>query len=368
MLCTFGLATNYSTVFPVDGLCDFFFFDSAYRGGANKLSNLDSFQENLITFLSLVTLYKITEFGVAFSSEYVDEVERDLTRRDTVLISHFWQKGVYHFGMIDIPVVDRDASVLPPSFNALKALGKLAEKQKSLGRRSYVVMGAVILDVPKIREKMREVYQPDLFIGHGHYTFVDKTRLFCRMVPPTTTVRNFSQTWEYPYDLGTVVRDMHTMKKWEAKALWMISVTMKGRWATAAEAGTPKLGDPCLYNDHSGRFGSYREVCNHDVFSSNLQYDYKYDAMYVVTGSRIFSYDNEVSFGRKLCSVKAENAELRFGIAAYDLEYDDSYGNCVLQNVYNEGFSRLRALRRIVDYFKTFTSEDMQSGCLKLFP
>lgn len=365
LLCTVGVAMNSSTVHPADGLCDLFFFDSAYRGGVNKLSDQGSIRENFNIFLSLVKLYRKTELGMGFSSEFIDEVEEDLTRTDVVLLKYFWRRGVFHFGIIDIPVRDTDPNVLPRAFKVLKALGKLAEPHRRLGKSSYVVMGTVLLDVALINEKMRNFYQPDLFIGHGHYTYLDQSRHICRIMPPTTIVRNFSENWGYPYDLGTAVRDMHEIEKLGATTLWMISVTMKGRWATAVVPGTqPRIGDLCVHNDPSGRFSSYRELCNDDYFSSLLQYDDKYDAMYMVTGDRVFSYDNEVSFGRKLCSVKAQHAELRFGIAAYDLEYDDYYGDCVQQNVFPKPHSRLRALRAIVDHFKTFT----QSGCLDLFP
>lgn len=366
LLCTFGLTMNLSTTCPTDGLCDFFFFDSAYSGGLNRLSKPNSFGNNLNAFLAKATRYNQTQFGLGFSSDFLDEINEDLYRTNPVLVSSFWQKGVFHFGVIDIPVLNTDIQILTRTFRVLRALGRLAEEQKKVGRLSYVVMGTVPLDITGITERMSTIYQPDLFIGHGHYTYLDRTRPSCLIMPPTTIFRESPTNVDYPYDLGTSVRDMQTMANRGATPQWILSVTMKGRWATAALSGLePHIGDNCVYRDTSAAFSSYTEVCNS---AANLKYDNTYDAMYLVNGNRVFSYDNEVSFAAKLCSVKAKNSGIRFGIAAYDLEYDDYNGHCVQQNKFQQGYSRLRALRRIVDYFETFTGEDKERGCLGLFP
>ncbi|KAK8784617.1 hypothetical protein V5799_009017 [Amblyomma americanum] len=58
----------------------------------------------------------------------------------------------------------------------------------------------------------------------------------------------------------------------------------------------------------------------------------------------------------RLCKVKYQERDVTFGIAAYDVDYDDYANECGSINKFGEN-SRLKALRKIVDFYKNLSSQ-----------
>ncbi|KAK8764840.1 hypothetical protein V5799_032549 [Amblyomma americanum] len=111
------------------------------------------------------------------------------------------------------------------------------------------------------------------------------------------------------------------------------------------------------------------KVCNHKEYSKLMKYDVRYDVVYTKKGdSHIFTYDNEKAFFQKLCKLKANHTKLKYGIAVYDLEYEDYNGLCALQKHFEGPYSRLQALRKIVDFSKSFIKPQDRERCFKLDP
>ncbi|KAK8776648.1 hypothetical protein V5799_030007 [Amblyomma americanum] len=126
---------------------------------------------------------------------------------------------------------------------------------------------------------------------------------------------------------------------------------------------------PCTKNTSVKYFGAYTEVCNNPDFLDHLKYDDQNEAMWTFDqGRSMFIYDNELALCRKLCMVKANHTSLRYGIAVFDLDYEDSSNQCSKQNKFPGGFSRLQTLRKVLDYFKGFTSAQQKEGCFHLVP
>ncbi|KAK8759266.1 hypothetical protein V5799_003110 [Amblyomma americanum] len=57
-----------------------------------------------------------------------------------------------------------------------------------------------------------------------------------------------------------------------------------------------------------------------------------------------------------LCKVKGKVLDLNFGIAVYDVDFDDYANECSSLNKFGS-HSRLRTLRKIVDYYKSLSSD-----------
>ncbi|KAL3197205.1 hypothetical protein MRX96_014816 [Rhipicephalus microplus] len=92
-------------------------------------------------------------------------------------------------------------------------------------------------------------------------------------------------------------------------------------------------------------FGSYMEVCNYSRYAPQLNYSHSHYAMLPRHATR-----------KRTFAVKENVEDVSFGIAAYDVDYDD-YGNqCGSLNLYGR-HSRLKTLRSIVDYLRTITDE-----------
>lgn len=369
LLCTFGLSTNQSTMFPADGMCDYFFFDSAYANGKNTLATgSDTFEPNLMRFLSEVSNYAKTQFGVAFAYYSRNSVVDDLKQRNPTRLEVFWKKNVYHFGVIDVPVFGTfdDTGLL----RCLKVLADLARTHSDYGRPAYVVVGAAVHSknlVSTFRQLLSE-YQPDLLISFGHYPYGDHERKNCYSMPPTALHRPF-HAHGYPYDLVTAAETIENLKPADSNATsWLTSVSMKGRWTVKLpHTGNQGIMSPCKQNTSMRYFGVYTEICNNPAFVPYLKYDDYNAAMWTFDQkTSMFIYDNERSLCQKLCLDKANHTSIRFGIAVFDLDYEDSSNQCSRQNQFPGGFSRLKTLRKIVDYFKGFTSEQQKDGCLHL--
>ncbi|KAK8761744.1 hypothetical protein V5799_026988 [Amblyomma americanum] len=95
------------------------------------------------------------------------------------------------------------------------------------------------------------------------------------------------------------------------------------------------------------------KVCRNDSFLQ-ASYSRSADAVLAVHESEpvLFAYDNELGLARKLCTVKAQRLSLRFGIAVYDLDYEDFSNFCGPLNKFG-AFSRLHAIRSILNFYRT---------------
>ncbi|XP_049523441.1 uncharacterized protein LOC125945554 [Dermacentor silvarum] len=84
----------------------------------------------------------------------------------------------------------------------------------------------------------------------------------------------------------------------------------------------------------------------------NLKYSEALDAMYTYDNSLfvMFMYDDEEGLCRKVCNIKSKHEALEFGLAVYDLDYEDYYNNCSARNLFG-AFSRLKMVRRLSTTF-----------------
>ncbi|XP_077527733.1 uncharacterized protein LOC144139174 [Haemaphysalis longicornis] len=139
---------------------------------------------------------------------------------------------------------------------------------------------------------------------------------------------------------------------------WLISVGMRGRWSIPRYNQPLGMRSKCKRDLLAKSFGPYTEVCTDSDFSSKLQYDEVSRAMYTYEELRnlMFVYDDEKAICEKLCDIKDTYTLLRFGIAAYDLEYEDYENSCSRLNKFG-AFSRLKMVRKIVEYFRTVTND-----------
>ncbi|XP_077508419.1 uncharacterized protein LOC144119746 [Amblyomma americanum] len=372
LLCTYGAKTNASTLFPGDGLCDLIFFDSAYKNDRNFPTDSENFGLDLQHFLSVTPKYTKSAFGVGFAFEYRGTLTQDLTRTEPVLLEVFWKHGVFNFGILDVPVFGLKPYYMDDVFMCLKTLDALSQSQRESGKAAYVVLSAVPYNagwVNYVAEKMKTVYQPDLFVSQGHYTYGDNEAITCAVVPPTSLYRP-SKLLGYAHDLNTAASALRQLETQGASTRWSISVGMKGRLAAPLPKFPLEIFSPCTQNPIAPAFDAYTEVCNNQDLWQKPAYDTKNHAMLSRNTKRnmMFVYDNEESLCRKLCRVKANYTKLRFGLAAFDLDYEDYTNSCRHENKFS-AFSRLQTLRKLVDYFKDhFSAPFDESGCVGLVP
>ncbi|KAH7950245.1 hypothetical protein HPB49_021555 [Dermacentor silvarum] len=356
LLCTYGTKTNTSTLFPDDGLCDFIFYDSAYNHGRNSPTSPASFSESMKAVLAASLRYKTTEIGIAFAFDYMATLRSDM--KAGKVLEEFWNWRVYHFGIVDMPafgIVHKDITEV---FVVLKELSALAQQNPGDVELPYIVLGAVPLQLAN---------DYALQMRRGHFAYGDSDLPDCKAVPPTMLTKP-PKSPGYPYDLvislgsdkarcspfqnGAVnaLKQIHDEGGWSK---WLLSVGMKGRWTKLGPRSQFQPLSPCEQDPMAEPFGNYAQVCTDNDLNSHLKYSDALDAMYTYNvGSRImFMYDDEQGICRKVCNIKSRHWALQFGLAAYDLEYEDYSNNCSTRNRFG-AFSRLKMVRKIVDYFR----------------
>ncbi|XP_077490937.1 uncharacterized protein LOC144101677 [Amblyomma americanum] len=354
LLCTYGTETNTTTMFPEDGVCDLIFFDSAYKKYINVPTQEDTFGEGMKAFLAAASRYESTEFGVAFAYLYRDSLTTDLRKTNPTMLEVFWRSGVFHFGIIDMPASDVSHDNIRGVFTLLKDLSIVAMKRPDTLGQPHIVLGAVPQNHAEFYAlRMKNVYTPTLFISQGHYAFGDNTKPGCRVTPPTMLLK--TPAFEgYTYDLTDAVSALQRIHHTGASTKLLVSFSMKGRWTVVKPSFPLELSSEC-YSDRSAEpFGAYVEVCTDAGFVKHLNFVPKFEAMYTYDRAyrTMFVYDNEEGLCRKMCQLNSQNHPLKFGIAVYDLEYDDYNNTCSDLNIYGE-FSRLKMVRKVVEYFRS---------------
>ncbi|XP_037523758.1 uncharacterized protein LOC119400952 [Rhipicephalus sanguineus] len=364
LLCTYGRRTTSDAVMASDGLCDYAFYDSLYALDKNKLSTLRPFTTDLETFMRRASKYKKTSSGVAFAFEHLNDAERDLKNRSLSPLTVFWWRKIFHAGVLDTPESPKPRQ-WQHAIAMLKKLDDLLESQRALGHSAITVFTAPFpesdwsLALARYFTKVR--FNPDLLIMLGHYPFGDNMIQDCIVMPPTRHPDDAAPDYvlkNYSYDLSNGAFSLREFYANDGSSHGMLSVTLKGRWTEPKTRDAMDFYSPCIYDPSEESFGSYTEVCRHSRYVSWLDYSFSHYAMLArhATKKRAFAYDNEEGIYDKLCKVKEDVQDVSFGIAAYDVDYDD-YGNqCESLNLYGR-HSRLKALRSIVDYFRTLFDE-----------
>ncbi|XP_054923785.1 uncharacterized protein [Dermacentor andersoni] len=143
---------------------------------------------------------------------------------------------------------------------------------------------------------------------------------------------------------------------------------MKGRWTVLKAGQPPNFLSLCEHDPGAESFGSYADVCDDPDFDHDFYYNSTvYGSLFrSLSNGQMFSFDNEWTLLEKLCRLKAQYLSVTFGIAAFDVDYDDFLGICSSTNYFGE-FSRICTLKDLVDFFEEkFNDPSAMDDCLSL--
>ncbi|XP_075559397.1 uncharacterized protein LOC142590884 [Dermacentor variabilis] len=376
-----GEKTSSANAFPDDGLCDYIFFDSLYKSGRNMVSRPATYSNSLSTFLNEHPGYQTTSLGVGFSYHYLPMAEEDLKGKYPSPLELFWEKGIYHVGILDTPTLMPEDQT-KAAISTLKEIDSLLVMQRQLGKRAISVLA---VPDPQLDWGLSFAiyfsdvdFTPNLVISVGHYRFGDNTVKNCVIMPPTRHPFDIPPediARDYNYDLSTAVYSIRELYLKRVSSRGLVSVTMKGRWTVPMSSNNVDFFSRCLSDPSSkSDFGSYTEVCPDAKSASSvtnrvqLTYSGQHCAMltYDPGTKRAFVYDNEDALAVKLCSAGAQDPEVKFGIAAYDIDYEDYDNQCGSLNKYGR-HSRLKQLKMVVDYFRSHSSPSFNEEACRVF-
>ncbi|XP_049273997.1 uncharacterized protein LOC119400951 [Rhipicephalus sanguineus] len=245
---------------------------------------------------------------------------------------YLWRHRICHFGVVDTPTRDLNESSVTAALESLMIADKVTDQHRAKGYVCITVFAAVIPDDTwenYYLDAFPNIFTPQLFIALGHYECGDNTFQDCHVVPPTLLSRPAqlsAANSSYQHDMTVTADSVGKMAARGVKAVWAISVTMKGRWTVPEETETPGFLCACAYDPEAKSFGSYAE----------------------------------------LCTVKARHTSIDIGIAVFDVDYEDFDNVCARTN-WGGKFSRLRAVQLLLNFFRTkFSDPSANDTCLGL--
>ncbi|KAH8037936.1 hypothetical protein HPB51_019288 [Rhipicephalus microplus] len=201
---------------------------------------------------------------------------------------------------------------------------------------------------------------PYIFIAIGHYFYGDNTVKNCAIMPPTRhplDTPGEDVIAEYNFDLGTALFAINSMSTKSSRSRGLVSVTLKGRWNVLRSGGKVDFFERCVSDPSANSFGSYTEVCPGRRSGDKTVYQMTYSMDHVSTlcnaadSQRVFTYDNEDALAVKLCFVRNDFPDLKFGVAVYDIDYDDHENECASLNRFGR-HSRLKQVKNVLNYIR----------------
>ncbi|XP_077561132.1 uncharacterized protein LOC144175933 [Haemaphysalis longicornis] len=153
-----------------------------------------------------------------------------------------------------------------------------------------------------------------------------------------------------------------------------VSVTMKGR------IYKPKTPDPAVSD--IGNYGLFSEcaqgnyvqeikpttICRNATYTASFIINNTYQA--VVAFSKVTGYtlvfDNSITLLRKVCEAKKSLTNVEFGLAVFDVNYDNETTRCQ-PHVIKHGGERMGTMKKLLNYFRDeFKDASKEAGCLRL--
>ncbi|KAL3213424.1 hypothetical protein MRX96_051695 [Rhipicephalus microplus] len=329
LVCTMGVRTNSTQMFPPDGLCEYLFYDSLYLMGRNTFATQHEFDVNLKTFLGIASSYKTTSFGVGFTYSSAYHLEAYLLQQATKkfnVMKNFWDHSIYHIGVVDSATVNPTEAELIPALVCLKILrDNFSQEIVNQGIKVFTFFAANIPDAGWARFYIRNftnVIMPDVYIALGHYSRGDNGLPSCRAVPPTLLQKPQGAEDSYQYDLTTAAESIVRLSGLGLKSV--LSVSLKGHLAVLTDPDKRGFLAPCMTNNSLDSFASYAE----------------------------------------LCKIKEQHIDTKFGIAVFDIDYADFSNACRSRG---GPFARLHLLRSVLNFFRTrYRSAADMKDCMQL--
>ncbi|XP_075726041.1 uncharacterized protein LOC142767712 [Rhipicephalus microplus] len=372
LLCTVRDRLFLAEQFPPDGMCDYIFFDSLYKDGdRNLLPNETTYSKSLNVFLNDHRDYRHTTLGLGFAFNSLTKAEEDLKMRNPSPLEPFWKRSIFHAGVID-PCARPTRDQTKASIASLKKINRLLDAQRA---RGHIAITAITAPQPDLRwtlsyaEDFSELqFTPDLFVLFGHYRYGDNFRTNCAIVPPTIHPDDTPPgklLEDYSFNVGTPVLSLRKLYDEGIDIIGLVSVTMKGRWAEPQFTNNVDFFEPCVPDFNTPSFGGMTDVCpGGGRLATQFNYSTEHHAVitYIAFLRRTFVYDDEKAFAEKLCRAKSLGHSVPFGIAVYDIDFEDYDNKCTKQNS-NGAFSRLKVLRKVVDYFNENSTSFNENAC-----
>ncbi|XP_077497177.1 uncharacterized protein LOC144107837 isoform X2 [Amblyomma americanum] len=368
LVCTVGVKLNRSLPLPDDGLCDFTFFDSLQRDGANELGG--PFEDNFRHFLRHAAEHATTDYGVGFDYNAFEEMDDILSDSSTKAhLDSLWDQRIFHFGYINTPFSDFSHDKFTQLMEILKTVSSMMRDRSGGDHPSYTVLVAAMhsdLWIKHATHVFRDTFEPDAVVLVGHRSGRDHSEsVGCEILPPTTLERFTRHGSPSLRDAHMTVRKLHTR---DIQSALFVSVAMFGRWykpryqnaevrARSGSQGGFGFLQKCRH-DSGEALGSPVQVCRDSAYVVTYHKTEPQGALaYNRKAGKLLAYDSAGSLEHKLCVARTNVSVANYGLAAFNVEYEDCTDHC------GQGsFSRLRVLKDLLNAFnaRNFSATTME--------
>ncbi|KAL1427343.1 hypothetical protein MTO96_017630 [Rhipicephalus appendiculatus] len=314
LVCIMGYYFTSAQHFPPDGICDYIFYDSLYLEGGDRLTD-HRYSDHLDIFLNEKPAYQNTTLGLGFSFNFIAMAEQDLKDVGPGALAGFWNQGVFHAGILDTPTKPtRDE--MKAAIASFKSINQVVDYVRNRGETAITV---ITVPQPHLEwafsfaEDFRELnFTPTLLISNGHYQDEGERDGDCFIMPPTRHPEDIPPPEVqrvYNFDVSSPMYQLRSLYANGTDTRGLLGVTLEGRNSKTESGDKVDIYKRCV----SGYTGFNRYVA--------------------------------------LTAVKNLDPSVPFGLAVYNVDSDDYNNTCASVNKYG-AFSRLKELKKLLDFFK----------------
>ncbi|XP_070392846.1 uncharacterized protein [Dermacentor albipictus] len=389
LLCTLRAGFKRSTyTFPLDGLCTLITFDSVYKSGYTLVP---PYKEDFQYFLDTSKQAKKSEFGIGIEQETCshEATMTNLTSNVTTKmhLDELWDHyRIYHYGQVGGTITFRNFVASVAVRLAAKGLQMIArimnDKKDAKLRPSYTILHNWLINpgnVEYVGKALKNV-PVDIFVLVVHHHEPDITFNTCRMVPPTVltsdVLDDLTQDKFYGIRMGSSITLLAAnYSHWPPNIMNAVAVGMAGRWYAPCEKGSTsstgptgyslgsKCGGACLQKKllREHQITDISRACSRTAYNNSFYEDRAFQARvaYDVGAELVFTYDSPINLRTKLCKAKANATNVKYTLAAADIQLEDANGTCGYGP-----FPRLYMLKKLAEFFAfNYTSAGREGAC-----
>ncbi|XP_065307374.1 uncharacterized protein [Dermacentor albipictus] len=389
LICTVQEDFDVTSYVPApDGLCTITVFDSLYTPEGSML--IPPYNEDFEVFLETARESEKTEYAIGFDANSTMRNEtamEELVRNATTInfLEYFWEQNhIYHYAQVNAPLRSTTVNAATSVEYAAKSLRMISNlmkfKKSPTDRPSYTIIFHTLyshLNGELVAQKLR-AFHVDIFVVIAYHAEADNWYTDCRLIPPTILSSElldppFSNSL-YPVRLADSIYHLHHKHYlWPSTTTYAVAVGLGGRWYVPLysdfapnDPGNYTLGQKCRPRKptEDDQIANIAEACKNPALNNTFQLDREFQALvaYNKTERLFFTYDSASSLRYKLCTTKANMTDLKYTLAAADVQFEDASNTCGYGS-----FPRLRMLKKLAEFFAfRYTSRTQRTSCLEL--